>query len=1442
MNEISLIIRVRDKHILDYATPFLPLLRKTDGELIIITRENQRLEIPYDYSIFDYSESHGNFINFCLASTLGNKVIVIEEGQVVTPKIVEGIEKFLFKGNCNNLACNYKIYLDSAAQSYYTHKDVIVYNRGVMGFNEDFCLNMEDYSLIDTINPDIEKSILRLLKDSSYRELYIWYSDFVLINLRDYENEFYEILEREKQGFNFQERKKLEEIFLNTPLNNKYTEFLKIKKTIRENENSSTTIIEMLSRLQTPCEDSVDMYLMEGDKYYSWLIYDALIYKKNLINLLSHLKEAFINSYISYLFNTREDFYKVLYDYLLIVDYSSIKAKGDHLIIDICINLLKHYIESMRGISCSMEGRKMLLWIFNLYADLNLFLYRKGKIDIHSELNKYFTELERIFNSISSGDIENAIIDLEDFSDIPHFLEIPTRYYIQELRQQNNIYPYTLSICMIVKDEEKNIERCLKSIKPLLASNLAELIVVDTGSIDGTVNICRGFTENIYFSKWSGHFSKARNYSISIAKGKYIFILDADEEFKPSELQKLIEEFEGQGESKSKRKDNEKYNTFTLKIKNFTNPEYSKFVMFSQHLIFKNDGNFYYTGSIHNQPIFYTPVKNLDITLFHFGYIMTPELSEKKFQRTATLLKRELQKSPRDIYYRYQLSTSCAAHGDTREAIRQTKISLRYIRENGTSSSSFLQIYNNAAMIHMNNCYYKDTIEICDEALKINPRFIDFLYYKAVSLLNIGSFTKAVDCLNAYLSILENFSDTDIINNGYSLYTLDLVHEVIGMLLFCNYRLSNYDRVVEISLELQDIQYYTKYLDVIVNSFLRVKKFKELIMFYRSKTLVLGDKSLEELFNNHIVNGLSTTLPEERTEFLVEMDSINFGSNSSKDIKSSLEGQLADPIKRGLLLIESVKPVEMDVHRINMIVVELMEILNTENAASTPGTDGIKGLKKISLFILRSLTSSSTLNSASVVELFSKYITYCSKLVQMDLLGSFEAGEKEFLINILGAISRLNEGRYEDTINLMKNAAIGFEGMEGAVEILQSVIIPENPIENPKLKDCSYNTHKSFLNDPSKTNEMVTSLIKEGNIKKAMEYHCFGKLAYQEDYDSKEEINEIINDHIPIRTDKEIRVLHGRIDIENQMSVAVKALKERGIYARELNYYPYYSSSSADYIMDISNLYNPIEIMNKTANAASKLIPEYDIFHYYLGTSMMLDYSDLPLIKNLGRKIVMTFFRSDLEKTFNDEGIKKRLEFLSKYITSAIVHEQDLKELLENYIPDVRVIPKMIDTSEVKVGRVKYKNTKPLIVHMPSQTEKKGTKHILSAIEDLSLVFNFDFELLDEADLVLSELLIDRADLIIDNIISPSYGISSIRYMALGKPVINHISNFLKDSYSKDLPIINANPDDIEEKLKYVLENRDILRDLGSRGRSYIEKYHDSRKLIDEVLNLYNGL
>lgn len=94
----------------------------------------------------------------------------------------------------------------------------------------------------------------------------------------------------------------------------------------------------------------------------------------------------------------------------------------------------------------------------------------------------------------------------------------------------------TISLCMIVKNEEMHITRCLKSVADLVD----EIIVVDTGSEDRTVEIVSQYTAKIYSYPWQEDFSDARNYSFSKASMDFCMWMDADDVLEETEKDKFL--------------------------------------------------------------------------------------------------------------------------------------------------------------------------------------------------------------------------------------------------------------------------------------------------------------------------------------------------------------------------------------------------------------------------------------------------------------------------------------------------------------------------------------------------------------------------------------------------------------------------------------------------------------------------------------------------------------------------------------------------------------------------------------------------------------------------------------------------------------------------------------------------------------------------------------
>ena len=93
----------------------------------------------------------------------------------------------------------------------------------------------------------------------------------------------------------------------------------------------------------------------------------------------------------------------------------------------------------------------------------------------------------------------------------------------------------TLSVTLIVKNEERVLKRLMDCL-----SFADEIVVVDTGSSDGTMEIARDYTDKVYRVEWQDDFSSARNFALSKATMQYVMWLDADDIVTPANVKKIV--------------------------------------------------------------------------------------------------------------------------------------------------------------------------------------------------------------------------------------------------------------------------------------------------------------------------------------------------------------------------------------------------------------------------------------------------------------------------------------------------------------------------------------------------------------------------------------------------------------------------------------------------------------------------------------------------------------------------------------------------------------------------------------------------------------------------------------------------------------------------------------------------------------------------------------
>lgn len=220
-----------------------------------------------------------------------------------------------------------------------------------------------------------------------------------------------------------------------------------------------------------------------------------------------------------------------------------------------------------------------------------------------------------------------------------------------------------LSICIITKNEQQNIERCLQCLQPYPF----EIVVIDTGSTDKTKEIALKYTKNVYDFAWCNDFGAAKNYAISKAENEYVMVLDSDEFLEPLEADKLEQLIMQHPQQVGRIK---RRNLMTRNGQKQENVEWINRIFSKKR--------FHYEGRIHEQV---TALEGCDydtyktpVVIEHSGYDLPEAERKKKAKRNITLLLQELerleavQESPaaddKLPYILYQLGKSYYMEGD----------------------------------------------------------------------------------------------------------------------------------------------------------------------------------------------------------------------------------------------------------------------------------------------------------------------------------------------------------------------------------------------------------------------------------------------------------------------------------------------------------------------------------------------------------------------------------------------------------------------------------------------------------------------------------------------------------------------------------------------------------------------------------------------------------
>jgi glycosyltransferase involved in cell wall biosynthesis len=247
--------------------------------------------------------------------------------------------------------------------------------------------------------------------------------------------------------------------------------------------------------------------------------------------------------------------------------------------------------------------------------------------------------------------------------------------------------------------------------------------------------------------------------------------------------------------------------------------------------------------------------------------------------------------------------------------------------------------------------------------------------------------------------------------------------------------------------------------------------------------------------------------------------------------------------------------------------------------------------------------------------------------------------------------------------------------------------------------------------------------------------------------------------------------------------------------------------------------------------AFARLAPTTDVFHFYFGLTLIPQSLQFPLLRLLRRRSVFHYLGSDIRgKTPEQLAFGKRAD-------AEIVGSYDAVR----WVPEAHVIPPGLDLRPF-TPVPPTDAPRPLVVHAPSNREKKGTNRVIEACAELPV----ELDIVEGVPHDVARERYARADIVVDQLNAGWHGVFALEAMALGKPVVAYLKPDVIErsaaGYGVRIPIVPATAETLVADLRPLVEQPALRRELGAAGRAYVEQVHDIDRIADRFVDLYGSL
>ncbi|HEX5851878.1 MAG TPA: glycosyltransferase, partial [Solirubrobacteraceae bacterium] len=298
-----------------------------------------------------------------------------------------------------------------------------------------------------------------------------------------------------------------------------------------------------------------------------------------------------------------------------------------------------------------------------------------------------------------------------------------------------------LSVCMIVRDEEEMLPRCLAAV----ADAVEEIVVVDTGSSDATVEIARSFGARVLTRPWSGSFAEARNASFDAASGDWLLFLDADEVLVSDDVA-LLRSLVGRTWREA----------FSLTEINHTGELRDGTAVTHEALrVVRNRPEYRFQGRVHEQIAPRLPgylperFEASGVRIEHYGYLAAVRQSRGKSERNIELLRMEQAEGRSTPFLHYNLGSEYAAGGDTVAALAEFERSWALLADVADlDRHEFAPALVSRTVKALRACnLHADAITRAEEGLERFPGFTDLVFEQALASAALGRLDGAIELL-----------------------------------------------------------------------------------------------------------------------------------------------------------------------------------------------------------------------------------------------------------------------------------------------------------------------------------------------------------------------------------------------------------------------------------------------------------------------------------------------------------------------------------------------------------------------------------------------------------------------------------------------------------------------------------------------------------------------